>query len=115
IGILLLQLVIAIYGGYFGGGIGILMLALLAMMGMENIHAMNALKTVLATCINGMAVITFIVAGAVIWSKALFMISGAVLGGYGGAYYAQKINPIWVRRFVTVTGFLLTLYFFRKY
>ena len=115
IGILFLQLVIAIYGGYFGGGIGILMLALLAMMGMENIHAMNALKTVLATCINGMAVITFIVAGAVIWSKALFMISGAVLGGYGGAYYAQKINPIWVRRFVTLTGSLLTIYFFKKY
>ena len=115
VGILFLQLLIAIYGGYFGGGIGILMLALLAMMGMENIHAMNALKTVLATCINGMAVITFVAAGAVIWSKALFMISGAVLGGYGGAYYAQKINPIWVRRFVTLTGSLLTIYFFRKY
>ena len=115
IGILFLQLLIAIYGGYFGGGIGILMLALLAMMGMENIHAMNALKTVLATCINGMAVIVFIAAGAVIWSKALFMISGAILGGYGGAYYAQKINPIWVRRFVTLTGSLLTIYFFKKY
>ena len=115
IGILFLQLLIAIYGGYFGGGIGILMLALLTIVGMENIHAMNALKTLLATCINGMAVITFIAAGAVIWSKALLMVSGAVLGGYGGAYYAQKINPVWVRRFVTVTGSLLTIYFFTKY
>lgn len=113
--ILFLQLLIAIYGGYFGGGIGILMLALLAMMGMENIHAMNALKTVLATCINGIAVIVFIAAGAVIWSKALFMITGAILGGYGGAYFAQKINPIWVRRFISLTGCLLTIYFFRKY
>lgn len=115
IGILLLQLLIAIYGGYFGGGIGILMLALLTILGMKNIHAMNALKTLLATCINGMAVITFIAAGAVIWSKALLMIIAAILGGYGGAYYAQKINPIWVRRFVTFTGLLLTIYFFRKY
>ncbi|MFN8007483.1 MAG: sulfite exporter TauE/SafE family protein [Terriglobia bacterium] len=115
IGILFLQLLIAIYGGYFGGGIGILMLALLSVLGMENIHAMNALKTLFATCINGMAVITFIVAGAVIWSKASLMIGGAVLGGYGGAYFAQKINPLWVRRFVTFTGLILTVYFFYKY
>lgn len=111
-GIAVLQLIIATYGGFFGGGIGILMLAMLRLTGMENIHTMNALKTLLATCINGVAVLTFVIAGAVWWPQALLMIVGAVLGGYGGAYYARKIDPLLVRRFVMLIGFALTLYFF---
>jgi uncharacterized membrane protein YfcA len=106
------QIIIALYGGYFGGGIGILMLATLGLMGMENIHAMNALKTVLATCINGVAVVTFIIAGAVYWPEALVMIVMAIIGGYGGAFYARKINPKWVRIFVIAVGICLTIYFF---
>jgi len=106
------QLIIAIYGGYFGGGIGILMLATLGLMGMENINEMNAVKTLLQTCINGVAVITFIIAGAVEWPQAILMIVGAITGGYGGAYYARKIEQRWVRLFVVVVGFSMTLYFF---
>ncbi len=112
IGLAIVQLIISIYGGYFGGGIGILMLATLAVMGMEDIHMMNALKTLLTTCINGVAVITFILAGAVFWLQALVMILGAILGGYGGAYYARKIKQTWIRAFVMIIGFSLTLYFF---
>src|SRR5262249_3489178 len=85
-GIALLQLIIAVYGGYFGGGIGILMLATLGLMGMENIHEMNAMKTLLQSCINGVAVITFIIAGAVVWPQAILMVVGAIVGGFGGAY-----------------------------
>lgn len=110
--IALAQFVIAAYGGYFGGGIGILMLATLGIMGMENIHAMNALKTVLASCINGVAVITFVLAQAVYWPQALVMIVGAVIGGYGGAYFARKIEQKWIRIFVIVVGFAMTLFFF---
>nr|BBH94289.1 UPF0721 transmembrane protein [Thermogemmatispora argillosa] len=106
------QLLIATYGGYFGGGIGILMLATLGMMGMENIHEMNSLKTVLAGLINGVAVITFTLAGAVFWPQALLMVVGAIIGGYGGAYYARKIDQRWVRLFVTLVGVAMTLYFF---
>jgi uncharacterized membrane protein YfcA len=106
------QLVIAVYGGYFGGGIGILMLAALAFMGMDNIHEMNAVKTLLASCINGVAVITFIIAGAVLWLQAIVMIIGAIIGGYGGAYYARRIDQKWVRLFVVVVGLALTVYFF---
>jgi uncharacterized membrane protein YfcA len=106
------QLIIAIYGGYFGGGIGILMLATLGLMGMENINEMNAVKTLLQTCINGVAVITFIVAGAVEWPQAILMIVGAIIGGYGGAYYARKIEQRWVRLFVILVGCSMTLYFF---
>src|SRR5207249_6579300 len=97
VGISFLQLIIAIYGGYFGGGIGILMLATLGLMGMENIHEMNALKTLLTSFINGVAVITFIIAGAVVWLQAILMVAGAIIGGYGGAFFARQINPRWVR------------------
>ncbi len=114
-GLALLQLVIALYGGYFGGGIGILMLASLGLMGMENIHEMNAVKNTLAACINGVAVITFIVAGAVVWSNALIMVVGTIAGGFGGAYYARKLDPRLVRGFVILVGCVMTIYFFLKY
>ncbi len=106
------QFVIAIYGGYFGGGIGIMMLAALAFMGMDNINKMNAVKAVLTSAINGAGVVTFVIAGRVLWLQALVMIVGAIIGGYGGAYYARKIEPRWVRLFVIVTGVVLTIYFF---
>ncbi len=113
-GVSLVMLAIATYGGYFGGGIGIMILATLAVVGMENIHAMNALKTFLQTCINGVAVITFIIGGAVWWPQALLMICGAMLGGFGGAYSAQRLPPRVVRRFVIAVGFAMTLYFFAR-
>jgi uncharacterized membrane protein YfcA len=112
IGVSIAQFVIAIYGGYFGGGIGILMLATLALMGMENIHVMNALKVLLATVINAVASITFIIANAVIWPQAILMIIGAIIGGYGGAYFARKIEQRWIRYFVISAGLAMTIYFF---
>lgn len=107
-----LQLVIAVYGGYFGGGIGILMLASLGIMGMEDIHEMNAVKNTLAACINGVAVVIFIFFKAIVWPDALVMIVGAILGGFGGGYYARKIDARIVRGFVILVGTLLTLAFF---
>jgi uncharacterized membrane protein YfcA len=111
----LLQLFIAVYIGFFGAGAGILMLAMLAVMGMRNIHAMNGLKTLLATISNGVALATFILAKAVIWPQALLMVCGAILGGYGGAWYAQRMDPRLVRYFAIFTGIAMTLYFFIKY
>jgi uncharacterized protein len=110
----LFELVVSVYGGYFGGGVGILNLAMLAAIGMTDIHAMNALKVVLGGIINGVAVVTFIVKGAVVWREGSVMIVGAVLGGYLGAHYAQKLPPIWIRGFVIVVGASMTLYFFWK-
>lgn len=112
IGITFLQLIISIYGGYFGGGIGILMLATLGLMGMENIHEMNAIKTLLTTCINGVAVIIFVTKGVVEWPQAILMVIGAIIGGFGGAYFARKLNPLWVRWFVIAVGVSMTIYFF---
>ena len=109
-----IQLVIAIYGGYFGGGIGIMILASLGIMGMENIHEMNGLKTVLQAAINGVAVITFILARAVIWLPAIVMIAGAIVGGYGGAYFARKLDARAIRVFVILVGTGMTIYFFLR-
>ena len=111
IGVTVLQLIVSVYIGYFGAGAGILMLALFAMMGMENIHTMNAFKSLLATCANGVAVITFIVAGKVLWPQAVLMLVGAGIGGYGGAWYAQKLDPKLVRWIVIAIGCGMTAYF----
>lgn len=106
------QFLIALYGGYFGAGIGILLLALLEWMGMRQIHEMNALKTLLATAINGIAVVTFILAGVILWPQALVMLAGAVFGGYGGASLARTLPPARVRQAVIVIASLMTVYFF---
>ena len=94
---------------------GILILAMLAMMGMADIHAMNALKTVTGFVINGVAVGTFVVAKAVYWPQAVVMDAvGAIIGGYFGAHYAQRLPQSWIRRFVIAVGSTMTVYFFVK-
>jgi uncharacterized protein len=108
------ELIVAVYGGYFGGGVGILNLAMLAALGMTDIHAMNALKVVLGGIINGIAVVTFVIAGAVAWKQGGVMIAGALFGGYFGAHYAQKLPAAWIRAFVIVVGIGMTAYFFWK-
>jgi len=112
---LLLELMIAIYIGYFGAGIGILLLALLALLGLENIHAMNGMKTILVGVCNGVALVVFIWAKAIVWPQALLMLVGASIGGYGGAYYAQRMNPKHVRWLVIAVGFGVSAYFFIRH
>jgi len=107
-----IQFVIAIYGGYFGGGMGIMMLASFALVGMLDIHEMNALKTLLGVLINVLALGEFIVTGIVAWGPGLIMVAGAVVGGYFGAVLARRIDPVWIRGFVIATGWAMTIYFF---
>jgi uncharacterized membrane protein YfcA len=108
----LVQLGIAVYGGYFGGGMGILMLATWSLMGMRGIHAMNGLRTLLGTVINGVAVATFLAAHAVAWRPALVMVVGATAAGYAGAAGARRVDPRWVRRLVLVMAWAMTAWFF---
>lgn len=108
------QVGIAIYGGYFGAGIGILMLAALSLLGMKHIHHMNGLKVVLAAVINGVANVTFVLAGIVDWGFALPMVVGAIVGGYGGARVARRIEPRYVRWVVIAVGLALSAYFFLR-
>lgn len=111
-GATLFQLAVGVYGGYFGGGMGIVMLAMLAALGMTDIHAMNALKSVMGFVINGIAVVTFVIAGAVYWKHGIVMIVGGIAGGYLGAHYAQKMPQVWIRMFVVLVGAGMTVYFF---
>ena len=106
------QVFVAIYGGYFGGGIGIMMLAILSVLGMADIHRMNALKTVFGALINGVAVIAFILAGAVAWAPGVVMIAGGIMGGYAGAAVARRVDPKHVRWLVLGVAWTMTAYFF---
>ena len=108
----ILQLLLAVYGGYFGAGIGFVTLGMLAALGMRDILAMGAIRTLLAATINAAAVITFISAGAVLWPQCLAMIAGALSGGWFGAHYAQKADPRMMRYFVIGIGLLMSAYFF---
>ncbi len=112
--VIVFQFCIAIYGGYFGAGIGILMLAALALMGLHDIHEMNGLKTLLGSSINGVAVVVFIVSGKVDWAFALAMAAAAILGGYGGARIARRLDRNFVRRVVVFIGFSLASYYFYR-
>lgn len=103
------QLLVAIYGGYFGGGMGILMLATLTLMGHSDIHRMNGLKSLLAASINGVAATYFILNSMVIWSDATVMAVGTVIGGVGGAAVARHIGHLAVRRVVIVFGFVMAI------
>jgi uncharacterized protein len=104
----------ALVGGYFGGGIGIMNLAMFAAMGMTDVHEMNALKTVLGAIINGVATVTFVVTGAILWPQGIAMTIGAVVGGYFGAHYAMKAKQSWIRAIVIVVGFSMSIYFFAR-
>lgn len=110
VGPMVFQFFVALYGGFFGAGIGILMLAALGMMGLGNIHRMNGIKNFAAICINGVAAVTFTLLHRVNWPLALLMAVGAVVGGYGGAGLARRVGPANVRRFVILVGLSIGLY-----
>jgi len=112
IGGMLVQLVIALYIGFFGAGAGILTMALLAIMGVRSIHSINGLKTVVGAITNGVALLMFMLARVIVWPQAVLMLGGAVLGGYGGAWYAQKLPARYVRWFAITTGLAMSAYFF---
>jgi uncharacterized membrane protein YfcA len=109
IGAMLFQFCVAVYGGYFGAGIGIMMLAALGLLGLTDIHQMNGLKNFFAVCINVIAAIYFIIWGAVNWPDALVMAAGAVTGGYGGAGLARRLGRPFVRRAVVVIGMAMAV------
>ncbi len=108
------QLLVSIYGGFFGAGIGILMLSALALMGIPGVHQMNAVKTFLAFCINGVSVVIFVVEKRVEWRYAPIMAVASIVGGYLGARIARRIQPQFVRWFIIAVGLGLACYYFYK-
>ncbi len=112
--ILVLQLLIATYGGYFGGGMGIMMLAAFAVVGMTDIHEMNGLKVILAVVTNGVALAAFVMEGAVVWGPGLVMVAGSITGGYLGAFLARQVGTKAIRACVVGVGWVMTIYFFAR-
>lgn len=112
VGALIFQFLVGIYGGYFGAGIGILMLAALGLLGLTDIHEMNGLKNLFALLINGVAALYFIIYGAVIWIDVLVMAAAAVAGGYFAAGVARRMGRAAVRRIVILIGLSMAISLF---
>lgn len=108
---LAVELAVAVYGGYFGAGLGVLLMATLALVGHDDVREAAALKNLLASVVTSIAVVLFVVAGAISWPHALPALAGAVLGGVLGARLAQRLPAIWLRRAVVAVGAALTVVF----
>ncbi len=108
-GALAFQLIVGLYGGYFGAGMGIMMLAALSIIGLSDIHQMNGLKNLLALWINGVAALYFVWKGMVHWPDVIVMAVGAIAGGVGGAGVAKRLGRVMVRRFVVAIGFVMAV------
>ena len=109
IGVIIIQFFSAVYGGYFGAGNGILMLAAMGLLGLHDIHRANGIKNFLGICINGIAVFSFSIAHMVLWPRALLMAVGATAGGYMGARTARRVGRVFIRRAIVVIGFVITI------
>ncbi len=109
------QLLVGLYGGYFGAGMGILMLAALGLIGLTDLHEMNGLKNLLAVCINGIATVYFALSGAVLWLDAAIMAVAAIAGGFVGAKMAKRLGRKFVRGAVVVIGLIMTIVLFFKH
>lgn len=107
LGAIIFQFFSSIYGGYFGAGNGILMLAAMGLLGLHDLNRANGIKNFLGICINSIAVISFAFTGLVVWSDSLVMAGAALLGGYFGARMAVKVGQVWIRRGIVVIGFII--------
>jgi hypothetical protein len=104
--------IIAIYGGYFGGGVGFLLLATFTLFGMRDINAMNGLKITLAGIMNISAIVAFVIADVVRWPQTVPMLAGSMAGSYIAAHWAQRLDQRLIKAFVVTLGAVLTVYFF---
>ena len=105
---------VAIYGGYFNGGLGILLMALYTLTGESRIHTVNALKNLNSFVLSLLSVLAFALAGAIVWPQALWMMVLATAGGWAGARLAKRLPGAWVRRLVIVTGLVMSAVFFTR-
>ncbi len=107
-------LLVSIYGGYFNGGLGILLLALYTVTGETKLQTGNALKNLNSLVLSLLSVATFALAGAIAWGPAVLMMAAATVGGYVGAHGARRLPVAWVRGVVIVTGLVMSVVFFAR-
>jgi uncharacterized membrane protein YfcA len=113
--VVVIQFFIAIYGGYFGGAIGILMLATWTVFGLTDIHVLNANRTLMGAAANIIAALMFVVARKIWWPQTVVMLVGTIIGGYLGARWARKVKPQYIRALVTVVSAGITIAFFLRH
>lgn len=106
------QLVVAVYAGFFGAGIGIFLLALYQLFGMHHLHRMNALKVWATSVAHSISALIFVVMSTVIWPLAVIMLAGSLAGGYVSALLSKRLSVVWLRRFIMVYSSAITVYFF---
>jgi uncharacterized membrane protein YfcA len=111
---LVTEFIAAVYGGYFGAGVGVVLMAALALGGELDPQIANAQKNLYAGLNNGAAVVIFVAQGVVLWSFAIPLIAGAFIGGYLGAHLARSIPGAWLRQVVIAVGLILTAIYFRS-
>lgn len=111
----LFEFVVAAYGGFFGAGLGIMLMGGLLMLGVHDIHANNALKNLLGAIITAISVVVLSISGLVSWPHTIFAFIGAVIGGLLGVPLARLLSDIWLRRLVISIGIFLTIHYFVKY
>ena len=107
-------LLVCIYGGYFNGGLGIVLLALFSTLGMRDIHLMNGLKNIMSFALSAASVVTFAIAGIVFWKYAIMMMIAATIGGYFGVIVARKLSKSIIRIIIVIIGTIMTFIFFIK-
>jgi uncharacterized membrane protein YfcA len=114
VAVVVIQFFIAIHGGYFGGAIGIVMLATWTAFGLTHIHVMNANRTIMGAAANSVAAVLFIIARKIWWPQTLVMLVATIIGGYIGACVARKVSPRYIRAIVTVVSAGITIVFFLR-
>ena len=107
----LTTLIVCIYGGYFNGGLGIVLLALFSTLGMRDIHLMNGLKNIMSFALSAASVVTFAIAGIVFWQQAIIMMIAATIGGYFGVVVARKLSKNTIRMIIVIIGLIMTVIF----
>jgi len=107
----LTTLIVCIYGGYFNGGLGIILLALFSTLGMRDIHLMNGLKNIMSFALSAASVVTFAIAGIVFWQQAIIMMIAATIGGYFGVVVARKLSKDTIRMIIVIIGLIMTVIF----
>jgi len=112
--LLAMEFVSAVYGGYFGAAIGILLLAGMALSGEEDMQSANAQRNFLVCFINGIAVVLFVSMGVVDWPVALIVMAGSIAGGFVGAKLAKRVPNHWLRLIITAAGGVFSVYYFVK-
>ena len=107
----LATLIVCIYGGYFNGGLGIVLLALFSTLGLRDIHLMNGLKNIMSFALSAASVVTFAIAGIVFWQQAFIMMIAATIGGYFGVVVARKLSKNTIRVIIVIIGLIMTIIF----